>query len=69
MPLEVTLDTEIEDLEREYPEVVGFLSKRGVRCVRCGEPVWGNLGQLLDEDGVVNPQALVDELNAFLSRK
>ena len=65
----VTLNTEVEDITQIYPEAVGFLTKQGVRCIRCGEPVWGTLGKLLEEDGIVNPQALVDELNTFLSQK
>jgi hypothetical protein len=65
----ITLDTDVEDLAREFPDAVGFLTKQGVRCIRCGEPVWGTLGQLLEDDGVADPQALVDELNKFLSQK
>jgi hypothetical protein len=65
----VTLDTEVEDLSREFPEAVGFLTKKGVRCIRCGEPVWGTLGKLFEEDRVANPQILVDELNDFLTQK
>lgn len=67
MDSRVTLETEVEDLARAFPKAVGFLTKKGVRCIRCGEPVWGTLGKLLEEEDIVNPQALVDELNAFLS--
>ncbi len=66
MPPLVTLDMQIEDLVLKYPKSVGFLSRRGVRCIRCGEPLWCTLGELLDEDKVENPQALVDNLNEFL---
>jgi hypothetical protein len=69
MPSRVSLNIEVEDLAREFPEAVGFLTKKGVRCIRCGEPVWGTLGKLLDEDGIANPQVLVDELNVFLFQK
>lgn len=66
MDILVSLDIQVEDLAREYPESVGFLTRRGVRCIRCGEPVWGTLAELLEEDGIKNPQDLVDELNAYL---
>lgn len=66
---QVTLDTEVEDLAREHPEAVGFLTKHGVRCIRCGEPVWGTLGKLLEEECVASPQSLLDELNLFLLLK
>jgi len=67
MQPKITLDTDVEDLAMQFPKAVGFLTKRGVRCIRCGEPVWGTLGKLLEEDGIAHPQALVDDLNAFLS--
>jgi hypothetical protein len=63
----VTLDISIEELVRRFPEAVGVLSRYGVRCIRCGEPLWCTLGELLKEDGVLEPEALITALNAFLS--
>ena len=65
----ITLDIQIEELVFKFPEAVGFLTKRGVRCIRCGEPVWGTLGEFLQSEGIEHPQLLVDHLNAFLSRR
>jgi hypothetical protein len=65
----VTLDTSIEDLVIKFPEAVGFLTRKGIRCIRCGEPVWGLLGSFLSEEGVADPQKLVNELNIFLREK
>ncbi len=62
----ITPDTQIEELVETYPEAVRFLTKRGIRCIRCGEPIWGTLKELLLEDGVENPSLLVDALNVFL---
>ena len=62
----ISLETQIEDITTAYPEAVGFLIRRGVRCIRCGEPVWGNLGELLEEAGIEDPEALVVELNIYL---
>ena len=33
----------IEDLVEEYPFSVNFLSKKGIKCIACGEPIWGTL--------------------------
>jgi hypothetical protein len=66
---EVTLDIPVEELAASFPEAVGFLTKNGVRCIRCGEPVWGTLGELLETEGIENPQLLVDKLNAYLHRQ
>jgi hypothetical protein len=62
----ITLDIPIEDLVQKFPEAVGFLTKKGIRCIRCGEPLWCTLGELLEEEGISDPQNLVDELNNFL---
>lgn len=65
----ITLDIQVDELSASFPEAVGFLAKRGVRCIRCGEPIWGTLGELLEDDGIENPQLLVDELNEYIKRK
>jgi hypothetical protein len=62
----VTLETPIEDLVQKFPEAVGFLTRKGIRCIRCGEPLWCTLGELLEEEGISDPQNVVNELNKFL---
>jgi hypothetical protein len=65
----IRLDTQVEDLATEYPEAVGFLTRHGIRCIRCGEPVWGTLGELLEEAAIENPKTLLVELNAYLKEQ
>jgi len=65
----ITLETPVEELVEQYPEAVGFLSRHNVRCIRCGEPLWCTLGELLSEDGVESPNLLIDELNRFLKKE
>jgi hypothetical protein len=65
----VTLDTQIEDLVLKYPKSVHFLTKNGIRCIRCGEPLWCSLGELLEDEKVKNPQELFDGLNQFLKEQ
>lgn len=62
----ITLDIQVEELAASFPEAVGFLTKKGVRCIRCGEPAWGTLGELLEVEGIKDPQLLVDELKAYI---
>jgi hypothetical protein len=64
----ITLDTPVEELAQRHPDAVGFLTRRNIRCIRCGEPLWCTLGELLKGEDVLNPQELIDELNAFLLR-
>lgn len=63
----VTLKTPIEELVRRFPEAVGFLTRYGIRCIRCGEPLWCTLGELLREEGISEPEKLLDSLNAYLA--
>ncbi|MGD9344946.1 MAG: DUF1858 domain-containing protein [Candidatus Aminicenantes bacterium] len=65
----VRLDTQVEDLAFKYPKSVGFLTRHGIRCIRCGEPVWGTLGELLEEAGIEDPETLVAELNLYLQNQ
>jgi hypothetical protein len=69
MKPKISLDTRIEDLVLEFPETVRFLIRRGVRCIRCGEPLWCSLGELLEEEGIKNPGLLVSELNQYIDKR
>ena len=51
----------IEELVTKYPASVRFLSERGVRCVACGEPVWGTLEEAAMEKGFSG-----DEINRLV---
>ncbi len=64
----VSPDTLVEDVVRRYPEAVGFLTRRGVRCIRCGEPLWCTMGELFRDDKVEEPEALLADLNDFLAK-
>ena len=48
-PISKTID--IEDLVRELPESIGYLMEKGIRCLRCGEPIWGTLESAAKEKG------------------
>lgn len=49
--MRVTNNTSIEDLIEEVPGAVSYLSKKGIRCVQCGEPIWGTLEEAAVEKG------------------
>lgn len=40
---EITKEILIETLVEEYPFSVRFLMDKGIRCIMCGEPIWGTL--------------------------
>jgi methionine synthase II (cobalamin-independent) len=63
----ITKDTYIEDMVRDHPETVTILMQRGVVCIKCGEPVWGTLGETLQRAGKENPDEIIEELNRAVS--
>jgi hypothetical protein len=58
----------IEELIDQYPESVRFLMNRGIKCLVCGEPIWGTLASSAKEKGYSDSDlpGLVDELKEFL---
>lgn len=63
--------TFIEDLVREVPGAVAFLMQRGIKCVACGEPIWGTLEEAAREKEFSDAeiQRLIDELNQSAGAK
>jgi len=60
-------DIEIEELVNELPEAVTYLMDKGIKCLSCGEPVWGSLESAAREKGF-NDFALeefVNDLNSL----
>jgi len=49
--MKITKNILIEDLVENYPNSIDYLSKQGIRCIRCGEPIWGTLEDAAREKG------------------
>lgn len=47
----VTKDIFIEDLIKIKPASVKYLMDKGIRCLVCGEPIWGTLESAAKEKG------------------
>lgn len=63
--MEVTGDTLIEDLVEEIPKAIDYLKDKGIRCIRCGEPIWGTLEEAAREKGFSKEDVrqFVEEIN------
>lgn len=64
----VDKETQVEELVEAHPEVAGWMTRRGMRCVVCGEPFWGTLEELASDSNLEEKELekfLVD-LNAKL---
>lgn len=58
----ITRDTTIEDLVNSVPESVSYLMKNGIKCLACGEPIWGTLEEAAREKGFSD-----EEIERFVS--
>ena len=49
--MEITKDMTIEDLVNQNVKAVSYLADKGIKCIACGEPIWGTLDQAAKEKG------------------
>ena len=63
--MNITKDTSIEELVEIIPDAVTYLMEEGIRCIRCGEPIWGTLEEAAKEKGFTEKDitGFVDDLN------
>ena len=59
--MEIAKDITIEELIEEVPSSVKYLMDEGIRCIVCGEPIWGSLEEAAEEKGF-KP----DDINRFV---
>jgi hypothetical protein len=52
MKTEITKDILIEELVDNYSFSVRYLMEKGIRCIMCGEPIWGTLEEAAREKGL-----------------
>lgn len=66
----IHLEIEIEDLVRNYPFSVKYLMEKGIKCIACGEPIWGTLAEAAAEKGfsMNDIQSFVSELNEIAEK-
>jgi hypothetical protein len=65
--MEITKDISIEDLVERKVDAVRYLADRGIKCIACGEPIWGTLEQAAREKGFGDEDiaGFVHDLNAL----
>ncbi|MEI6883286.1 MAG: DUF1858 domain-containing protein [Bacteroidota bacterium] len=66
----ITADSVVEELVTTYAGIVGFLGEKGLRCIVCGETVWGTVGDVARDKGFTPEQIdnLVEELNSKFNK-
>jgi len=69
--MKVTKDISIEELIETIPASVEYLMKEGIRCIVCGEPIWGSLEEAAEEKGfkAEDIERFVNDLQNLADRK
>jgi len=63
--MKITKEITIEELVEIIPESVRYLMEKGIKCIACGEPIWGTLEEAAKEKGFNQSQIeeFVKDLN------
>jgi hypothetical protein len=61
----ITKEITIEELITIRPELVTYLMEKGIRCLVCGEPIWGTLESAAKDKGFNDSdiEKFVEDLN------
>lgn len=68
--MKITKEISIEDLVKEDPASVSYLMRKGIKCLACGDPIWGTLEEAAKEKGFNDEEieGFVKELESLSSR-
>ena len=63
--MKIEKDITIEELVETVPASVKYLMNEGIKCIACGEPIWGTLEEAALEKGFNEKDVyrFVEELN------
>ena len=69
--MQITKNTTIEELVEDVPGAVKYLMDAGIRCIRCGEPIWGTLEEAAKEKKFTDEEIekFVTDLNNLDEKK
>ena len=64
-------DMLIEDLVNNYAFSVKYMMTNGIRCIACGEPIWGTLEEAAKEKDFSNAdiEKFVEEMNLLAEKE
>jgi len=58
--MKISKDITIEELVESAPSSVKYLMEKGIKCIACGEPIWGTLEDAAKEKGFT--QSDIDQI-------
>ena len=64
--MQITKETTIEEIVHQSAAAVVYLREKGIKCIACGEPIWGTLEEAARTKGFDDAaiDGFVKELNA-----
>ena len=67
----ITKDTSIEELVEEIPGAIPYLMEHGIKCIACGEPIWGTIESAAKEKGFDDAAiaGFVSDLNKLVQKQ
>jgi hypothetical protein len=67
----ITKDTSIEELVEIVPGAITYLMEKGIKCIACGEPIWGTIETAAKEKGFDDAAVagFVAELNKLYRKR
>ncbi len=65
---EITVDTLIEDIVYQRPDLVGMLARLGVVCVKCSDPFWGTIGDYCRMKNM-NADEIIEKINNAMRKE
>jgi len=69
--MKITKTITIEALIELLPESVRYLMEKGIKCIACGEPIWGTLEEAAKDKKFTDSDIdlFVADLNTILNSK
>jgi len=66
--MKITKNSTIEEIVENVPQSVKYLMQEGIRCVICGEPIWGTLEDAAKEKNFDDKKLnkFVEDLNKMI---
>jgi methionine synthase II (cobalamin-independent) len=61
-------ETTLEEIVINYPELIKPLMEFGIKCVACGEPIWGSLAENAEKKGIENLDQIIERLNEIIQK-
>ena len=67
--MKIDKHTTIEKIVSDYPRLIIPLREYGIKCILCGEPVWGTLEENALEKNIAADRLgeIINELNRLLT--